>query len=60
MARWSPACSAPPLVRNVQALDGLFMAARRSVIERVSFDPVTFDGFHGYDLDFSYPRFSRD
>jgi GT2 family glycosyltransferase len=45
------------LIKNVQALDGLFMAANRSVIERVSFDPVTFDGFHLYDIDFSYSAF---
>jgi GT2 family glycosyltransferase len=45
------------LLRNVQALDGLFMAARRSVVNQVSFDPVTFDGFHLYDVDFSYSAF---
>ncbi|MDP9173691.1 MAG: glycosyltransferase family protein [Planctomycetota bacterium] len=50
--------SAPrPLVLNVQALDGLFIAAKRAVVNHVSFDPVTFDGFHLYDLDFSYSAF---
>lgn len=43
-----------PLVTGVQALDGMFFAARRSALERVRFDEETFDGFHGYDVDFSY------
>jgi len=38
----------------MQALDGLFMAANREVLERVRFDEVTFDGFHCYDIDFSF------
>ena len=38
----------------MQALDGLFMAANREVLERVRFDEVTFDGCHGYDMDFSF------
>jgi GT2 family glycosyltransferase len=46
-----------PVIPNIQAIDGLFMAARRSVFEKVSFDDVTFDGFHHYDLDFSYSAF---
>ncbi|MFC4161791.1 glycosyltransferase [Chitinimonas lacunae] len=37
-----------------EALDGVFLAARRHVFDRVDFDPVTFDGFHGYDVDFSF------
>ncbi len=39
---------------NVEALDGVFIAARRSVFSRVPFDSQTFDGFHGYDIDLSY------
>jgi len=39
---------------SVQAIDGLFMAARRKVVEAIPFDEVTFDNFHHYDLDFSY------
>jgi tetratricopeptide (TPR) repeat protein len=39
---------------DVQALDGLFFAARREVVERIRFDEQTFDGFHLYDLDFSF------
>jgi hypothetical protein len=42
------------VIEDIQALDGLFMAARRSVFARVSFDPITCDAFHGYDVDFSY------
>jgi tetratricopeptide (TPR) repeat protein len=43
-----------PVIESAQLLDGLFLAARRSLLERVSFDEITFDGFHFYDLDFSY------
>lgn len=39
-------------VGNIQALDGVFIAMRRPVLDRVRFDEVTFDGFHLYDLDF--------
>jgi tetratricopeptide (TPR) repeat protein len=43
-----------PVVTGVEALDGVFLACRRDVVERVGFDAVTFDGFHLYDLDFTY------
>jgi GT2 family glycosyltransferase len=39
---------------DVQAIDGLFLAARREVLERIRFDEKTFDGWHLYDLDFTY------
>ena len=42
------------IVGGMQALDGLFMAAERDAARRVGFDARTFDGFHFYDLDFSY------
>jgi GT2 family glycosyltransferase len=42
-----------PAVRGIQALDGVFMAARRAVVNRFAFDAITFDGFHCYDVDFS-------
>jgi GT2 family glycosyltransferase len=42
-----------PVIGNIQALDGLFMAARRSVVSRFAFDAINFDGFHCYDVDFS-------
>jgi GT2 family glycosyltransferase len=41
-------------VGGIQAMDGLFFAARRSVVEKIPFDAQTFDGFHHYDLDFSF------
>ena len=43
-----------PVVPGIQAVDGLFMAVRRNVIERIRFDEETFDGFHCYDTDFSF------
>jgi hypothetical protein len=46
------------LIPGMQTLDGVFMAMRRDVPARVGFDERTFDGFHFYDLDFSY-RASR-
>jgi glycosyltransferase involved in cell wall biosynthesis len=44
-------------VRGIQALDGFFIAANRRVVESVQFDEKTFDGFHGYDTDFTYAAF---
>ena len=37
-----------------QAIDGLLMAMKRAVVEKVQFDAVTFDSFHLYDIDFSF------
>ncbi|SRR5216684_3186832 len=48
-----------PPSENVEALDGVFLAARRQVCEAVPFDDKTFDGFHFYDLDFSHRAFLR-
>ena len=39
---------------DVQVLDGVFLAVRREVYERIRFDEKTFDGWHLYDLDFSF------
>lgn len=39
---------------RIQALDGLFIAARRAAAKALRFDEATFDGFHLYDLDFSF------
>jgi hypothetical protein len=44
-------------VGGIQGLDGCFMAARRAVVERIAFDAVNFDGFHLYDLDFSFQAY---
>ena len=43
-----------PLMHGIEALDGVFFAARRDVAERVGFDEATFDGWHGYDTDFTF------
>jgi hypothetical protein len=43
-----------PVVEDIQALDGVFIAMHRKVWEAVRFDEATFDGFHGYDIDFTY------
>ncbi|MGC2519427.1 MAG: glycosyltransferase [Burkholderiales bacterium] len=39
---------------DLQALDGLFLAARRDIAQRLGFDEAMFDGWHFYDLDFSF------
>jgi tetratricopeptide (TPR) repeat protein len=39
---------------DIAVLDGVLIAARREVLRAVPFDDVTFDGFHLYDLDWSY------
>ena len=42
------------LIKGAQTLDGVFLAMRRDVPARIMFDESTFDGFHFYDLDFTY------
>jgi GT2 family glycosyltransferase len=42
---------------DIQAIDGVFMAARRSMAKSVRFDAKTFDAFHLYDIDFSFRAF---
>jgi hypothetical protein len=46
-----------PLTAGLQGLDGMFFVAKRAVVETVRFDEETFDGFHGYDLDFSFAAY---
>jgi len=41
-------------VAGIVALDGIFFAARRTVVDKIKFDEQTFDGFHLYDIDFSF------
>ncbi|MEC5388195.1 glycosyltransferase [Uliginosibacterium sp. H3] len=41
-------------VDSVQAIDGMCMVAHRRAVNSVQFDATTFDGFHLYDMDFSY------
>jgi len=46
---------APEVVNaEIQGMDGVFIAARREVAEAIGFDEVTFDGWHGYDTDFTF------
>ncbi|HRF62083.1 MAG TPA: glycosyltransferase [Candidatus Competibacter sp.] len=47
------------LVEGMQALDGVLIAMRRSVAETLRFDDENFDGFHLYDLDFTYRAFQN-
>jgi GT2 family glycosyltransferase len=42
------------IVGGMQGLDGMLFLARRDAALRIGFDAVTFDGFHFYDLDFTY------
>jgi hypothetical protein len=44
----------PLVVPGIVALDGVFMAMRHEVAAAIPFDSETFDGFHLYDLDFSF------
>ena len=46
-----------PVVDGIQAIDGLLMIARREAALATGFDAETFDGFHLYDLDFSFAAF---
>ncbi|OGI49613.1 MAG: hypothetical protein A3A87_01720 [Candidatus Muproteobacteria bacterium RIFCSPLOWO2_01_FULL_60_18] len=46
-----------PVIENIQALDGLFFAVNRHVTQKVLFDEMTFDGFHHYDLDFTFAAY---
>jgi GT2 family glycosyltransferase len=47
--------SAPaPCVGGIRVMDGLFLAGQREVFEQVPFDDATFDGFHLYDVDFTF------
>lgn len=43
-----------PLIDGIHALDGVFLSVRRSVLERIRFDESTFDGWHLYDMDFTF------
>lgn len=43
-----------PIADNIKAIDGLCMITKRSVAQDLCFDAKTFDGFHLYDIDFSF------
>ncbi|HUP29484.1 MAG TPA: glycosyltransferase [Usitatibacter sp.] len=42
------------VIPGMQSLDGVFMAMRPETARAIRFDAGAFDGFHFYDLDFSY------
>ena len=44
----------PLCIDGIQVLDGCFLACRREAAEMVGFDEQTFDGFHFYDIDFTF------
>lgn len=46
-----------PVVPNIQAVDGLFMALNKNVVDKVRFDEEVFNGFHCYDIDFSFSAY---
>ncbi|MDR1462736.1 MAG: glycosyltransferase family protein [Azoarcus sp.] len=43
-----------PVVDGIQAIDGLCIMARQETAREIGFDATVFDGFHLYDLDFSF------
>jgi len=43
-----------PVTPHLQGLDGMFFVSKRHVVEKSPFDEATFDGFDGYDMDFSF------
>ena len=43
-----------PVAEGIRVLDGAFIAVRRHVWEMHRFDEAGYDGFHLYDLDFSW------
>jgi len=52
LSAWNP--EPWPVADDIQGIDGLCIMARREVVEEIGFDEATFDGFHLYDLDFSF------
>jgi hypothetical protein len=45
------------IVGNIHAMDGLFFAINRHVLERVRFDEDTFRDWHFYDIDFTFSAY---
>lgn len=43
-----------PVINDIKAIDGLCMIATRQLASTIGFDAETFDGFHLYDIDFSF------
>jgi GT2 family glycosyltransferase len=44
-------------VDRIQALDGLFLAMTGKLAKSIRFDEINFDGFHLYDIDYSYSAY---
>lgn len=44
---------------GLQALDGVFLAVRREQALALGFDEQAYDGFHLYDIDFTYRAFRQ-
>lgn len=42
---------------NAQGMDGVFLAARRAVAQHIGFDQALFDGWHLYDVDFTFSAY---
>jgi len=42
------------MLSGIQSLDGVLIGAHSSVARTLGWDQDTFDGWHGYDVDFSY------
>ncbi|CAN5316891.1 hypothetical protein BH11PSE11_BH11PSE11_37980 [soil metagenome] len=42
------------VVSGMQALDGMFFAMTRKLADALKFDEERFDGFHFYDIDYSF------
>jgi len=39
---------------GIKVMDGVFLCAKRAVLEKVPFDDKSFTGFHVYDTDFTF------
>lgn len=46
-----------PVSNEIKVIDGLCMVATRRLVQQVQFDHKTFNGFHLYDLDFSFSSY---
>jgi hypothetical protein len=49
-------CNARRSIGNICAMDGVMFACQRPMLDKVSFDNA-YDGFHLYDIDFSYAAY---
>lgn len=45
------------LMFGAQGLDGVMIGCHRHIAEQLRWDEQTFDGWHGYDIDFTYRAF---